>query len=152
MISLSDVLLAQLAGGPVRRFLLYALFGGLSTLVDLGVFEALWAGLGLHHALATVGGTTAGAATNYLFQKYITFQETSRPHRRQLLAYTLIVAASIGLSVLLMIALVDGLGLWPPLAWVLKTGIMLFANYGAHAAITFNNRLWQDSEPAQPPT
>ena len=128
----------------VAQFLSYALIGGLSTLVDLGVFNGVLLALGAAaYVSATVAGTVVGATVNYLLQKYVTFKEGSLPHDRQLASYVVIVIISIGLSVALMVFFVGTLGMGENAAWVLKTGGMLFFNYLAHRSVTFNKRLWE---------
>ena len=72
----------------------YAFFGGLSTLVDLGVYALTRTLLG--YVMATLAGTVTGATMNYLLQKYVTFKEDSLPHGRQLTAYVVIFIISIG--------------------------------------------------------
>lgn len=121
----------------------YIAIGGFTT----GLYYGLWAALfwaSVDYRLASGVGYAVGSLVNYGLQKKITFQDRSRGLAMggQFLVYWILVAASLGLTVLLVWASVAGLGLQEWLSVLVTSGVILGFNFAAHRGITFNPSLW----------
>jgi len=127
----------------IGQFLWYTLFGGLSTLLYWAVFFALHRWIDLDYRIATAVGYGLGSLFNFGLQKAVTFRDRSRRLGTQIGVYTAVQGASLVLSVLMMMAMVEGLGLEELLALVLTTALVLFVNFAGHKFLTFNQALYQ---------
>ncbi|TVQ90437.1 MAG: GtrA family protein [Deltaproteobacteria bacterium] len=136
----------------IRQLVWYLFIGGLTT----GMYYVLWAvlfTLGVDYRIAAAVGYGIGSLVNYGLQKVITFRDKSRGVAMggQFLVYWIIVALSLGLTVLGVWIGVAGLGLSEWLSVVLTSAVNLGFNFGAHRGITFNARLWDPRPPSPSP-
>ena len=124
------------------QFSIYVLMGGMATSVDWLSFYFLNILWGLSYLLAVTLSFSLGAVTNYLLNKFITFKDKTRQIIAQIGVYSFICALSLLCSIGLMYALVEWVKLWPMLARILTTGIMLLINFLMHKFITYNQQVY----------
>lgn len=125
----------------------YLLVGGLSTLVDWGVYYLLAIAVGWHYLTSLLVAQVLAAAVHYSLNKVFTFRCTSRQILRQIGAHALVSVAYLLVSMGLMYVLVDMLGLDKMLSRVATTGVMILASYFLHRAVTFNERFFTREKP-----
>jgi len=75
--------------------------------------------------------------TGFLLAKYITFTESEIRGRIQLIRYVISVSGSIFLNYVFLKVLVEFGGLWPTLAKIITTGIVVVYSYFAQKFFTF---------------
>ncbi len=75
--------------------------------------------------------------TGFLFAKYITFTSSEIKGRTQFVRYMLAVSGSILLNYIFLKLFVEYVGLWPTLAKVLTTGIVVIYSYFTQKFFTF---------------
>ncbi len=75
--------------------------------------------------------------TGFLLAKYITFTNSEIRGRTQLIRYLISVSGSIFLNYVLLKVLVEFGGLWPTLAKIITTGIVVIYSYFAQKFYTF---------------
>jgi putative flippase GtrA len=75
--------------------------------------------------------------TGFLLAKYITFTSSAIRGRTQLMRYMLAVSGSILLNYVFLKLFVEFVGLWPTLAKVLTTGIVIIYSYFTQKFYTF---------------
>jgi putative flippase GtrA len=125
-----------------RQFAIYVVIGGTATGVDWLFFYFLNVRGGFSYLSAVVLSFSLGAMINYLLNKFITFKDQTRQIIAQIGLYGLICAIALVCSVLLMFVLVEWAKLWPMLARVVASGIMLLFNFLAHKYITYNQQVY----------
>ncbi len=75
--------------------------------------------------------------TGFLFAKFITFTNSPVQGRTQLIRYMISVSGSIFLNYVFLKFLVEFAGLWPTMAKVITTGIVVIYSYFAQKFFTF---------------
>ena len=75
--------------------------------------------------------------TGFLFAKFITFTNSPVQGRTQLIRYLISVSGSIFLNYVFLKFLVEFAGLWPTMAKVITTGIVVIYSYFAQKFFTF---------------
>ncbi|BBE16369.1 hypothetical protein AQPE_0507 [Aquipluma nitroreducens] len=75
--------------------------------------------------------------TGFLFAKFITFTNSPVQGRTQLIRYMISVSGSIFLNYVFLKVLVEFAGLWPTMAKVITTGIVVIYSYFAQKFFTF---------------
>lgn len=126
-----------------RQFAWYVAIGVLTTAIYYGLWALLFYTFGVDYRLSSGIGYGIGSLVNFGLQRWLTFNERSR-HAvgPQFLVYWVIVAASLALTVGLVWAGVDGLGLAEWLSVALTSGVVLVFNFATHKWITFNPAIW----------
>jgi len=126
----------------VRQFAVYVVMGGTATGVDWLAFYALNVLGGFSYLFAVILSFSLGAMINFLLNKFITFKDQTPQIIAQIGVYSLICVIALLCSVLLMFVLVEWAKLWPMLARIVTTGIMLILNFLFHKFITYNQRFY----------
>jgi putative flippase GtrA len=126
----------------LRQFLTYVAMGGAATGVDWLSFYSFNMLLGLSYLSAVILSFSLGAVTNYFLNKFITFKDKTRQIVAQMGVYAFICVLSLLCSIGLMYALVEWAKLWPMLARIITTGIMLLLNFLVHKFVTYNQRTY----------
>lgn len=125
-----------------REFWIYFIVGGLATLIDWGVFAVAFRWLGLHYLEALIASMCLAGSFHYFANKHLTFQCQSRQFGMQVPVYILIALLGLGMSMAIMATLINMAGLYPIIARMLTTLLMLMPNYLMHKYITFSRRIF----------
>jgi len=123
----------------MEEFLLFVFTGGISTIVDWGLFALLLAVAvpSISKTVALVIAYCAGACVNYITNRKLTFNSTDKRIVRQTAIFSIIVACNLVLSILLFDLLDASFIKSALIARMVTTVIILFVNYIMHKNITF---------------
>ena len=128
---------------PIRNlfttFCKYLVAGGMGFLLDFGTLYLLFNILGVHYLIAATIAFIVGLVFVYLSSNKWVFDER-RMANRQVLEFTLfaiIGVVGLGLTVLFMWLLVDLGGLYPLIAKLITTGLVLCWNFGARKYLLY---------------
>jgi len=139
---------------PFQRFIpletfRYAATGGFNTLLDITLYFICYNFVVDKHVLdlGIVSISPHIAAflivfpvtffTGFLFAKFITFTSSPVHGRTQLIRYMISVSGSIFLNYVFLKVLVEFVGLWPTMAKVITTGIVVVYSYFAQKFFTY---------------
>lgn len=139
---------------PLRKFLpletfRYAATGGFNTVLDITLYFICYNYIldkqiiDLHivsispHIGAFLIVFPITFLTGFLFAKFITFTSSEIRGRIQLIRYMISVSGSIFLNYFFLKVLVEFGGLWPTLAKIITTGIVVIYSYFAQKFFTF---------------
>lgn len=139
---------------PFRRFIpeetfRYAATGGFNTVLDIFLYFICYNYIldkrivDLHfvsvspHIAAFLIVFPVTFFTGFLLAKYITFTNSEIRGRIQLIRYIISVSGSIFLNYIFLKVLVEFGGLWPTLAKIITTGIVVVYSYFAQKFFTF---------------
>ena len=117
------------------QLLKFGLVGGSGYLVNLAVFAALSAGLGLHYAVAAVGAFCVAVTNNFLWNRYWTFAAGEGPAGFQAARFFFVSVASLLLNLAVLEALVTGTSMGELSAQAIAVAIAMPFNF-------LGNRLW----------
>lgn len=120
-------------------FCKYLVAGGMGFLLDFGTLYLLFNILGINYLLAAAIAFTVGLVFVYLSSNKWVFDER-RMEGRQVLEFTLfaiIGLVGLGLTVLFMWLLVDFVGIYPLVAKLITTGLVLCWNFGARKYLLY---------------
>lgn len=110
----------------------------LATIVDFGVMALLVEVVGLRPFLATLGGATAGAFTNFQLGRHWIFAAREEGAAPQALRYALVSGASAGLNALGEYAMHDVLGVdYLPARAVIAVSVSVLWNFPMHRRFVF---------------
>ncbi|MFH1443841.1 MAG: GtrA family protein [Candidatus Peregrinibacteria bacterium] len=109
------------------QFLLYVLSGSTAAIVDFGSYAILLR-LGVWYIAATVVSGVLGFATTFLMNKYVAFKKKN-DFMRHLVRFFIVDMANIIVGVLVLYALVDGLGMEKQVAKLLTMGMVVLWNF-----------------------
>ncbi|WP_318349450.1 GtrA family protein [Aquipluma nitroreducens] len=139
---------------PFRKFIpletfRYAATGGFNTVLDITLYFICYnfvvdkqvLDLGIvsisPHIAAFLIVFPITFFTGFLFAKFITFTNSPVQGRTQLIRYMISVSGSIFLNYVFLKVLVEFAGLWPTMAKVITTGIVVIYSYFAQKFFTF---------------
>ncbi len=117
----------------LREFVKFAFVGILNTGVDVAIFFVLTT-FGTQYVAAQVVSYSCGAGNSYVLNKFWTFRSCGLSYG-EMLRFTVINLASLGISVACLGLLHDGAGVGLPAAKAIATGCALVANF-------LGNKLW----------
>lgn len=120
-------------------FCKYLVAGGLGFVLDFGTLFLLFNLCGVYYLAAAAVAFTVGLVFVYVASNKWVFQQR-RMERRQALEFsifTLIGLIGLGLTVLFMWLLVDYAGLYPLVAKLITTALVLCWNFGARKLILY---------------
>lgn len=123
----------------VTSFLKYLVAGGFSFVLDYGTLTLCYEVLGVHYLVAATCGFLVGLIFVYISSNMWVFDTRRMKNRRvqEFLIFTVIGIIGLGLTNLFMWGLVDGLGVYPLIAKLFTTGVVLMWNYGARKIILY---------------
>lgn len=92
--------------GNHKSFLRFCAVGAVNTLIDFGVFVALFYGAGVHLVLANTLGFAAALVNSYVLNRIWTFDDR-KPSKGgwQFMAFVLLAVAGVGISNIVIILL-----------------------------------------------
>lgn len=120
------------------QFVLYLIVGGLSFLVDIGVFVAL-RGAELPVIPASVASFILATIANYLLCILFAFQSGRFQRRFEMLRFLGVVLVGLGLNTLLVWFLVYPLSVHPVAAKIIVVPIVLVWNYLGRRLLVFTS-------------
>lgn len=123
----------------VTSFLKYLVAGGLGFVLDYGTLTLCYEVLGVHYLVAATCGFLVGLIFVYISSNKWVFDTRKMKNRRvqEFLIFAVIGIIGLGLTNLFMWGLVDGLGVYPLIAKLFTTGVVLMWNYGARKIILY---------------
>lgn len=117
------------------QFIKFNLVGVVNTGVDLGVFLLLNGHLGLFYPVAQVISYSCGMTNSYFCNRFWTFGKRGKLHLAEIAKFVLVNLLSLGVSLLVLFALAEGLG-WQILpSKILATVFSVVVNF-------LGNKLW----------
>ncbi len=120
-----------------RTFFLYIIFGGLATVVDWSSFWIAAYRFNVYYLLAVTISFSLGSITNFVLNKILNFKNKYERWMLQFMVYLLVALVGLGITLLLMWALVGGMLMNKMVARIIVTGIVLIYNFIGHKYITF---------------
>jgi putative flippase GtrA len=117
------------------QLLKFGVVGGSGYLVNLAVFAALSAGLGLHYAVAAVGAFCVAVTNNFLWNRHWTFGAADGPAGFQAVRFFAVSVASLLLNLAVLEALVTGMSMGELTAQAIAVAVAMPFNF-------LGNRLW----------
>jgi dolichol-phosphate mannosyltransferase len=133
--------LAYRIGEGIRRpanwlqLLKFGAVGGSGYLVNLAVFAALSAGLGLHYAVAAVGAFCVAVTNNFLWNRHWTFGAGDGPAGFQAVRFFAVSVAALLLNLAVLEALVTETSMGELPAQAIAVAVAMPFNF-------LGNRLW----------
>lgn len=120
------------------QFVRYAFVGGIATLVDWGVFYVLDR-LHVYYLIAAAAGFIGGLIVNFILSKLLVFKASIAKTGLggELLGYTLIGLAGLGITMGLMYIFKDLMGISAMLSKIISTFIVLLWNYFARKLLLY---------------
>jgi putative flippase GtrA len=119
-----------------RQFGTFFLVGLVVAATHYGLLVALVEGYRMDPVRATLIGYVAGGIVSYLLNRRVTYA-SERPHREATWRFLVVWLVGMGITWLLMAALVRGLAAPYLLAQLATTGLVLFWSFGANKLWTF---------------
>jgi len=119
-----------------KQFGLFALVGATGTAAHYAVLLCLVEINGIGAVAASGWGALTGLVINYALNHWLTFK-SAQPHARAFPKFALIACVGLGLNLLLMAMLVNGLGVYYLLAQVMVTLVVLTWNFVGNRWWTF---------------
>lgn len=114
--------------GNHKSFLRFCAVGAVNTLIDFGVFAALFYGAGLHLVLANSLGFAAALVNSYVLNRFWTFDDGRLAKgERQFMAFAILAVMGVGISNIVITMLAPALGV--PGAKLVAVMVTLAWNY-----------------------
>jgi len=117
------------------QLLKFGLVGGSGYLVNLAVFAALSAGLGLHYALAAVAAFCVAVTNNFLWNRHWTFGAGDGPAGFQAVRFFAVSVAALAVNLAVLETLIVAAGMGELAAQAIAVAIAMPFNF-------LGNRLW----------
>lgn len=123
----------------ITSFLKYLVAGGFGFVLDYATLTLCYKVLGWHYLAAATCGFIVGLVFVYISSNKWVFDTRKMKNRRvqEFSIFAVIGIIGLGLTNLFMWMLVDGLGVYPLIAKLFTTGIVLMWNYGARKVILY---------------
>ena len=121
-------------------FMRYLVAGGLGFVIDYGMLALCYEILSLHYLLSAMAGFVAGLIFVYISSNRWVFTKRRLPDRAWLefLIFATIGIAGLGLTVLFMWLFVDVCGIYPLIAKLLTTVLVLLWNFSSRKVILYS--------------
>ena len=115
-----------------REFLLYAVVGGIYTLIDIVTLYLLTTIGGVHYLVSSSLSFALGVVINWILCSYFIFAfHKVRRHSEEFMYYLLISLVGLGFNALLMWFFTEICGTWYMLSKLLSAAITVFYNFFA---------------------
>lgn len=120
------------------QFFRYVVVGGLAFVIDFSTLALTNRVLGLHYLIATAIAFVAGLAFNYVLSTLWVFSHrTMKSAWAEFAVFAAIGLVGLGMSELMMWALVSGLAVAVLVAKVFVTGVVFLWNFGVRKVLLF---------------
>jgi len=133
--------LADRIGAAARRpaswwqLLKFGIVGGSGYLINLAVFAALAGALDVHHIAAAIGAFCVAVSSNFLWNRYWTFDPGEGPAHFQAARFFAVSAAALVLNLIVLEALLAGGGIGELTAQAIAVAVAMPFNF-------LGNKLW----------
>jgi putative flippase GtrA len=124
----------------IRLFILYVVFAGIATVVDLGLLFILTEFAKIWYLFSSIISSIMGMVTNYSLNKYYNFRDRRRDIVRQFGVFASVAIVGIFLNQLILFILVEFAGLWYMFARMIAIVVVMFWSFFGHKKITFRKR------------
>ncbi len=111
------------------RLVKFFIVGGINTLISLLTFYVLNKLLSFNYILSSVIGYVFGMTNSYILNKRWTFNDNNKKIILQLVKFTFVNVVSIGINLLTMYVLVDGLYFDSMVAQIIATAFSTSVNF-----------------------
>ena len=128
-----------------RNILLYSVAGVSSTGVEGLVFFLLNQKLGLHYAPSYITALIISTFTNWAVGRFLLFKSTENIFK-EIGGVYLVSLIGMGINLVLMWIMVDGLGIHEMAAWFIGTAIVFVWNYVIRAKVIYRGRIKGNSD------
>lgn len=123
-----------------RRFIIFAVIGGINTGVDFLVFKAAGAFTALAVEYCQAAGYTAGIICSFILNQTFTFRDSEKGKTSfKIVRFLIVNAASLGIS-MYGIKLLVGSGLNENIAKIIIIGVTMIINYIGYKLFVFRVR------------
>jgi len=119
------------------ELLRYFFIGGLCALFDIALLYLFVAYLHIWYLSATTISFSIVTFSGYFGQKYFTFRDLSKNHKRQISFFFVVAGTGLVINTGLMFFLVSFLGAWYIAANIITKILVFIWNYSANRHITF---------------
>ncbi len=126
-----------LARGDVRLFVLYVIYAGLATVVDVGLLWVFTALLGIYYLLSAALSYCAGMLTNFLLNKFFNFRNRSQQLAAQFGVFAAVALVGLALNQLVIFSLVEWFHIWYIGAKLVSVVIVALWSFWGHKHFTF---------------
>ena len=120
-----------------RLVILYVIFAGIATIVDVGLLYIFTSVLGIYYLLSSALSYCAGMLTNYTLNKVLNFRNVSTKIIPQLGVFASVALAGLILNQAIILVLVSRFGIWYIDAKLASVCIVAFWSFWAHKKFTF---------------
>ena len=120
-----------------HKFIRFAFVGGLAAIIDLAVFTLINVVLHIHYQIALVCAFATAATTKFFINKTFTFKNKSTKTGRQYSIFIGLQFFALLISMAFMWFFVEIVLLFPVVARIVVTFLVLFINYNMDKYITF---------------
>ena len=130
----------KLAGliSKYRRFIIFCAIGGLNTAVDYAVFTLLYSFTALDIGFDQAAAYTAGTVNSFIWNKGITFKKGATTGlAAQIIRFIIINGITLTVSIVLLKALAEGMGMNALVAKVIVTVVVMIMNYTGYKIVVF---------------
>ncbi len=121
----------------LRQFLIYGVFAGVATVVDMGILWALVSFADFHYFWAAALGYMGGMVTNFSLNKTFTFKNTSTRVATQAGVFAAVALVGLAINQVVIALLVEGAGAHVLIAKVCAVGIVALWSFWGHKQLTF---------------
>ena len=121
----------------LRQFGKFLIIGGISTLINYGVFFGLYTWMHADYLVAAVIGYMTGLLFGFLYNRRWTFCSTTQKKYHEFASYFGVYIISLGLSMLFLYVLVEYAMMTPLLANIFAIGLSTVTNFIGCKMIVF---------------
>ena len=119
----------------ISQLIKFCLVGVFNTFLHFGIYYCLTRYLGLQFLLANALAFMLAASSSYLLNKFWTFEDKSKDHRKQYSKFISVATVGLIINEGLMYLFVSALGLYDLLALIIAALVVVFWNF-------LMNRYW----------
>jgi len=116
-------------GSIWHKFLRFCIVGGISTVVNYGIFYFLYIQVGINYVASSVAGYVSGLLVGYLLNKYWTFTDHVKKGHQYFFGYLAVYTVSLIASQAALICLVEGKLAGPLIANCFAIGLSTITNF-----------------------
>jgi putative flippase GtrA len=113
----------------------FGIVGGSGYLINLGVFALLAGNLGLHHLLAAIGAFCVAVSSNFLWNRYWTFEPGDGHPAFQAARFFMVSIGALLINLAMLEALVSGAAMGELTAQAIAVAVAMPFNF-------LGNKLW----------